>query len=614
MQHSFLRVAAVSINTVVGKPMQNAAAIVPKAQQAYSQGARVIVFSELTVSGYSCQDLFFSRDLQQECLDALSEITEKTAKIDAVIVLGTVLKHLGNLYNCAVVLHKGKILAVIPKSYLPEYDEFFESRYFTSGLNKIADSIMLLGREIFFTPFVILRHVSSDLRLACEICEDLWAQLSPSVFHSLAGANVVANLSASNDYLGKTLNRKQLIVSHSDKQELAYIYSSSGNGESSMDTVYLGYKAIAEKGEILVEADCGQDIIYADLDLEELSKKKQHTAVTLSLPHYRYIDFAMDIPDYDKVDRYLSENPFIPYGQSLAQSAQEVFRLQKVSLHKRMQAAKLSNMILGLSGGIDSTLTCLVAHELCREYGYSLHVVMMSGFGSSDRTKNNALALAQALGITYSKIDISAICQEQLQLIGHDGRADITFENVQARQRSLILMNMANSQHAIVLGTADLSEIALGFCTYGGDHLSMYNVNAGVPKTLAREIILWWATNNPASQEILRDITCTVISPELLPIVDEHVQSTEDIVGNYVLLDYILYYHITRQFSRDKIKFLLNQVFSNKFSVSEQEKALESYFSRFYKNQFKRSCMPDGPKTTRVSLSPRSSWRMPSDL
>lgn len=624
MQYSFLKVASVSIETKIANVCANVDEIIKKIDRAAACEARIIVFPELTLTGYSCQDLFFGDDLQNAVLSGLAKICADTEQIDSLIFVGAPLQYRGRLYNCALVIFRGQILAVVPKTYIPDYAEFFEQRYFTSGALVEQGEIQLLGQCVPFGNRLILEHPDyPNLKVACEICEDLWSPLSPSTLHSLAGANIICNLSASNDYLGKYEERRQLLLSHSKKSKTAYIYASAGRGESTADVIYSDYKCIVELGSILAEANYDQDIVYAYIDLQAVAYAKNAqsrlSASLSNLDTYRYLAFNVNTAsNLAELNRYMLRNPFLD-GLQRERALQDVFALQKKSLLNRLQSAKIKNIVLGLSGGLDSTLAALVAVDLAREYDWiKLHFVSMPCFGTSEQTRGNAGLLTAALGIEIKEIDIKLAANMQMQLIEHEIHGDVTYENVQARQRTAILLNMANKYSGLVLGTADLSETALGFCTYGGDHLSMYNINASIPKTVIREIVAWWGkhSNNAAAEKVLLDIIATPISPELLPVdaCGNIQQSTEEIVGNYDLIDYVLYYHLTNQFSRDKILFLAKQAFAGVYSEHEVKKAVDSYFDRFYKNQFKRTCAPDGAKVTCISLSPRSSWRMPSDM
>ena len=622
VQYSFVKVASVSIETQVANVEANLEKIILKTREAAENGAKIIVFPELTLTGYSCQDLFYSSSLQEQVLKGLEKLLKATKMLDVLVFVGAPLAWKNDLYNCAIIMQKGEILAVVPKTNIPEYGEFFEGRYFTSATKLLDKKINLLGKEVICSSAVILQHKKyHNLRVACELCEDLWAPLSPSTIHALQGANIVCNLSASNEYLGKSKQRRELLKNHTQKTKLAYIYTSAGRGESTMDVVYSDYKAIVELGEILVEADYDQEIIYAQIDVEAVHNfrrtKTSFNNDALILPEYQLINFEMQIMDINEgLGRYSEKQPFLPSYLATENALEELFELQKISLKRRLQAVGTKNIILGLSGGLDSTLAALVANALRQDDPeINLLLVTMPCFGTSEHTKNNALELAKALELEIKVIDISKICELQLELLDHNVENDITYENVQARQRTQILLNLANKYQGILLGTADLSEIALGFCTYGGDHLSMYNINASIPKTLVRMLVSWYGNKQTEKlQNLLKSVVATVISPELVKTEEHEVQSTEQIVGCYEIIDYILHYHLQHNFSREKITHLTYLTFRDNYSVAEIELALENYFSRFYRNQFKRSCMPDGAKLTCISLSPRSSWRQVSDL
>lgn len=624
MRYSFIKVASVGISTKIANVQENVQQIINKVKLAAADNAQIIVFPELTLTGYSCQDLFLQSGLQAEVVRGVDVLCRASATIESLIIVGAPLKHRGRLYNCALIICKGELLAVVPKTSIPDAAEFFEGRYFTSGEGELG-TINVGEHCAVFSNKLILEHAGcADLRVACEICEDLWVPVSPSSIHALAGASVICNPSASNDYLGKSEVRRTLIAAHSQKTNVAYIYASVGAGESTADVLYSDYKCIAENGNILNESNYETDIVYAHLDLQALAYGRQMQSAVganlVNLTGYTYLKFDLQLHDeLGDLQRYRQRNPFLDNLTNREQGLREVITLQKRALYKRLQAAKIKDIVLGLSGGLDSTLAALVAYELCQEYPeLKLHLISMPCFGTSEQTKGNARLLAEALGLDIAEVDIKVAAQLQMELIGHEVCGDVTYENVQARQRTAILLNTANKVNGLVLGTADLSEIALGFCTYGGDHLSMYNISASIPKTVIRELVAWWGTNgqNPAAESVLLDIVATPISPELLPTDAQGKiqQSTEDIVGNYDVIDYTLYYHLNYQFEQDKIMFLAKRAFAGIYAAADVEKAVDSYFKRFYRNQFKRTCAPDGAKVTCISLSPRSSWRMPSDL
>lgn len=618
MKHSLLKVACVSLETVIANVDKNVEYILEKIEHIYENSAKLALFPELALTGYSCQTLFYSKAMFELVLKGITKIRKATHNKDILIVIGAPLVNKGRLYNCAVVLHKGSVLAVIPKKYVESAD-YLTDKYFAAGQEKITE-INIDGEIVPFGTNMILQHTTIDnFSVAFEVGNDFTAPLSLSAVHSLAGANIVCNPTSLTEQVGTSLERKEDIVSHSKRTKLAYLQASCGCGESTAEYVYSGYKAIAECGCLLSQGDYKTDIIYAHLDLEALGNIRLKMLRNSNLAvenNYLTIPFTMDFEEKtDKCTRYLDTKPFLQ-GLDAKVASEEAFKLQQRSLIKRMQASGAKSMVLGLSGGLDSTLAILVANSVAKEYGWKLYAFSIPCFGTGDRTKGNSAKLAELLDVEFEEVDISVLAQKEMDLMHHDIVGDVAYENLQARQRTAFLFNMANKLGGLVVGTGDLSEIALGFCTYGGDHLSMYNVNASIPKTLAREIVNMYAEQMGGEiNTVLQDILQTPISPELLPVSvnKDMVQSTEDIVGKYNLIDYILYYHVQYQFSKEKLKFMLSNAFAE-YSLQEVDKALDNYFNRFYKNQFKRSCAPDGAQITAVSLSAKTGWMMSSDL
>ncbi len=621
MKYSFLKVASMGIYTTIANVPANIVEIIKKFKIAVDDGAKLVVFPELSLTGYSCQDLFLGRGLEQDVLQGIQQICEKTLKTDALLVVGAPLKYRGFLYNCAVVIKNGKVLAVVPKVELNDLEGRNESRYFASGHNECG--YMNIGSER--APFgsnIILQHSTlCGLSIACEL-GDISTPFNIGLQHSVFGASVICNLAASAEYVGSGSDYNQMLYVHSEKMRVAYLHSSAGAGESSGEIVYAGRKCIVEVGELLSTAGYNEDGVYADIDIEKLEQQrmtlKDYKKYLPRDTNYHYIEFDMDFPsECSRLDRYKNKQPFLPCAETALTDVERIFSLQQRVLLKRMRASRAKNIVLGLSGGLDSTLALLVAHAVGKQHGFGVHAFSMPCFGTGSRTKNNAQKLAQLLQVEFAEVDISSLATQELSLMKHVVVGDVVYENLQARHRTAFLLNMANKVDAIVLGTGDLSESALGFCTYGGDHFSMYNINGSIPKTLAREIVKMYADACGGELGVvLHDIVDTPISPELLPTVDngELAQSTENIVGNYNLIDYLLYYHLKYQFSKEKLEFLLKNTFVEDYTEAEITKALNSYYARFYRNQFKRNCSPEGAKVTEISLSPRAGWFMPSDL
>ncbi|MGN1239620.1 MAG: NAD(+) synthase, partial [Paludibacteraceae bacterium] len=592
----------------------------------------VICFPELTLTGYTCADLFFTQQLQQNALAALEDVCAYTREKPIIVLIGAPLQVDNNLFNCAFVMTDGEVLGVVPKINLPNTGEFYEKRWFTSGRSwqrsADAETIELwsgdvpFGTDLLFTT----RHYCFGI----EICEDLWSPLPPSTQLAIQGAELIFNLSSSNCLVGKNAYRRQMIMQQSARVHCGYVYTSSGVGESTTDVVFSGSTYIAEDGAMLSEGERFQrvsDMIIQEIDIERLRTERQRNTNFTSdkVGHYRKINVAPIEREEDftePVHRTFSMTPFLPAKANEDEYCMDVLAIQTNGLMRRWQHTHAETVVVGISGGLDSTLALLVCVQAADRLGYDHSRVIgitMPGFGTSDRTHDNALALMDQLGVTTYEIPIREVVTQHLNDIGHDiDNHDITYENAQARSRTLILMDMANKYNGIVVGTGDLSELALGWATYCGDQMSMYGVNAGIPKTLVRYMVRYAAENlfGEETRRTLLDIIDTPVSPELLPTDDQGniAQITEDKVGPYELHDFFIYYFLHYGFTREKIAYMAIQAFADVYDEETIRKWLNVFMQRFFRQQFKRSCMPDGPKVVAVSLSPRGDWRMPSDV
>ncbi|OGV32256.1 MAG: NAD(+) synthase [Lentisphaerae bacterium GWF2_45_14] len=625
--YGFYRVAAAVPEMRVADPFYNAEKIIALAARAAKESCAAVVFPELAVTGYTCGDLFHQSILLDNSYDALMEIAAATKTFNTLIVVGCPFLWKSALYNCAFVLHRGEVKGIVPKSHLPNYREFYEKRWFTSGQGIKPVVVEFQGEDVPFGTNIIFNH-DRFFKLGIEICEDLWHVIPPSSFHAMAGATVIMNLSASDEIVSKSDYRLELLRQQSARCVSAYIYSSSGVHESSTDLVFGGHAVITENGATLAENQRflrHGSLTTADIDCEKLIALRisESSFNDSRLPEKtEYFEVAIEkIPMLKNVKRYFAPHPFVPSDETLRNKrCGEIISIQAAALAKRFEHTSSEKAVIGISGGLDSTLALLVAAETFRLLGKNdknIVTITMPGFGTSDRTFNNALKLCKYLGTDLRTIDITKSCLAHFGDIGHDAAVhDITYENVQARERTRILMDIANREKGLVIGTGDLSEAALGWSTYNGDHMSMYAVNCGVPKTLIRYLIKWVADNSDEKlAKILLDIIDTPVSPELLPKSGngEINQKTEDIIGPYELHDFFLYHTVKYGAAPSKIKFMASQAFEDKYDVEYIEKILNIFFNRFFSNQFKRSCIPDGPKVGTISLSPRGDWRMPSD-
>ncbi|MCI9355130.1 MAG: NAD(+) synthase [Firmicutes bacterium] len=631
MMYNFIRVGSAIPKCKLADCIYNKDKIIRILQQACEKQIQVLVFPELSITTYTCGDLFFQSSLLSSAKSGLYDIVKASQDIDIFAVVGLPLSIDNQLFNCAVAIYKGTILGVVPKSCLPNYGEFYEKRWFSSAKQLLSKELFLCGQKVpVGTDLIFSAEQIPYCKIGIEICEDLWSVIPPSSYQSLYGATILLNPSASNELATKYDYRKQLISQQSSRCIACYVYSSSGVGESTQDTVFSGHGLIYENGTLLKESQRflkETQLIYTDIDLELLAndrmKNTTFTDTQSDLPSFREITFSMKPQNIDELERIIKSQPFIPENNEfLDKRCRDIFNIQTVGLARRIEHTHAKTVVVGISGGLDSTLALLVCAKACDYLGISRNHIIgitMPGFGTTDRTYQNALSLMSALGVQTREISIQKAALQHFEDIGHDISVhDVTYENTQARERTQILMDIANKESGFVVGTGDLSELALGWATYNGDHMSMYGVNAGVPKTLIRVLVRWIAEYGSLSQkanEILFDVLDTPVSPELLPP-DEAGninQKTEEIVGPYELHDFFLYYVVRFGFSPAKILFLAEQAFNGEYERATLLKWLKNFYHRFFTQQFKRSCLPDGPKVGTISLSPRGDWRMPSD-
>lgn len=613
----------------------NRDAILEAMHHAFSQGVEMLVLPELAVTGYTCADLFMHTTIVDSAMKALCNLAKETEKMPGLItVVGVPVSHAGSLYNCGAVICNGAIAGLAAKSFLPNYNEFYEKRWFTSGEELPDEATVRLG-DLDIPIGTKLIFQRGEARIAIEICEDLWTVNPPSGRHALAGANIIANLSASNEVIGKHDYLVSLIASQSARCRCAYVYASAGFGESSTDLVYSGNAIIAENGHLLRQSPrftASTLSETADLDLEITRHDRMaggsfsDAQKSVSLEGYRRIELptgqAADVSP-TTILREVDPEPFVPSSAELRTArCSEIISIQTEGLMRRLKGAHCRCLVAGISGGLDSTLALLIAVNAFDRLGYDkkgIIGVTMPGFGTTKRTHNNADLLMDRLGVTAMEINITPAVRQHFADIGHDENIhDVTYENSQARERTQILMDLANKHGGMVLGTGDMSELALGWATYNGDHMSMYGVNASVPKTLVKYLVGYFAdtTSDEPLRETLKDILATPISPELLPADAEGkiAQKTEDLVGPYPLHDFFLYNMLRYGFSPAKIELLAKKAFAGRYSDEEIRHWLKTFLRRFFSQQFKRSCMPDGPKVGSICLSPRGDWRMPSDV
>ena len=624
MKDGFIKVAAGTPDIKVADCEYNRAEITALIDKAYAAGVRILALPELCITGYTCQDLFFQQALLDGALNALREITEHTAGSDMLISVGCPLRFRGELYNCAVVLKDGKILGVVPKKFLPNYNEFYEKRHFTAAPEGQFD-IELFGESVPFGLGLLFEcRTMPELVFAAELCEDLWAAEPPSISLALGGATIIANLSASNETIGKDMYRRELVNSQSARLLCGYVYASAGSGESTQDLVFGGHDIIAENGIILAESKLySTGLTVTEIDVQKLaSERRRNTSFTGGIrPGMRRIPFDMEVRSTE-LTRIVRRTPFVPNtAAETDKRCEDILTMQAHGLEKRIRHTNAKMLVIGISGGLDSTLALLVCVEAMKLLGRpasDILAVTMPCFGTTKRTRSNAERLCELLGTQLRVIDIAASVKQHFRDIGHDeSNHNVVYENGQARERTKILMDLANAENGMVVGTGDLSELALGWATYNGDHISMYGVNASVPKTLVRHIVKYYAgtVENAELREVLMSIFDTPVSPELLPA-DENgniAQITEDLVGPYELHDFFLYNGIRWCFPPKKVFRLAEYAFAGSYDRETILKWLRTFYRRFFSQQFKRSCLPDGVKVGSVTLSPRGDWRMPSD-
>ncbi|MDR0559235.1 MAG: NAD(+) synthase [Prevotellaceae bacterium] len=620
MKHGFIKVAAAIPEVKVADCEFNAEKIEKMIKQAAVQGVEAVCFPELSLTSYSCGDLFFQELLLGAAKKYLLRLIANTAHLDIVAIVGLPLRYGDKIFNVAAIFSRGDILGFVPKTYLPNYGEYYEKRWFASSKDLCVNEIEIFGCRCPFTPNLV---VGSGAKFAVEICEDLWTPVPPSCFHSLAGAHLIFNLSASNELVGKHKYRKSLVEQQSARCIAGYVYAGAGFGESSTDLVFSGNALICENGVLLSEAERfsfdGQ-LVIADIDIDRLtSQRRKNTSFDCQVGNnYSFINTYFKEKE-TPLHRYINPQPFVPAHED-CETLNEIFSIQTGGLAKRLTHTGINRTVIGVSGGLDSALALLVCIKTCDKLKLPRQNVIgvtMPGFGTTGRTLKNAETLMQELGITVRNISIVEACERHFKDIGHDPEThDITYENTQARERTQILMDIANQCGGLVVGTGDMSELALGWATYGGDHISMYGVNSGVPKTLVKRLVEHVAETQieQSAAKILKDIIDTPVSPELLPAKDGKIsQATETIVGPYELHDFFLFYILRDAFSPSKIYYLSKIAFKGIYDDQTILHWMRIFYRRFFAQQFKRSCMPDGPKVGAINLSPRGDWRMPSD-
>jgi NAD+ synthase (glutamine-hydrolysing) len=630
----FLRVGATIPEARIADVKSNIADIVKLLRKARNEGVQVVAFPEMAVTGYTIGDLVQQEALLTEAQEGLRHILKESTGRNMVVAVGMPIPVDQKIFNCAIVLNSGHILGVIPKTFLPSYREFYEDRWFSPARDAWSETIELAGQKVPFGTDILFRlQGTTSVMLGVEICEDLWVPLSPHEYQAASGAIVLLNLSASNEVLGKADWRKTMIASESGRCIAAYCYVSSGTGESSNDIVYGGHGMIAENGVLLEESDrlsSGSQLIISDIDIDRLVHDRRAATSFRQLSgrsgEFRIVETEVTDPVAGKLWRVLDPHPFVPAEPTRrAERCRDIFSMQVAALAQKLSGARRSLLVVGVSGGLDSTLALLAAVKTMDFLGMprsNVHAFTLPGFGTTQRTKTNATKLCRALGVSFTQVDITRSCNLQLQDLGHTGEKDVVFENAQARYRTEFLFGKANELDGIMLGTGDLTEVALGWSTFGGDHISHYHVNVSVPKTLVRYLVQWVADEEMAdspAQKVLYSIIETPISPELLPPQQGRiVQKSEEVIGPVELADFYLYPFIRFGLRPGKILYLANEarkrrLFDGKYTLADLHRWLESFIKRFFANQFKRTCLPEGPKVGSVSLSPRGDWRMPSD-
>ena len=623
MRQGFVKVAAVTPKIVVADTRENTKLICEEIRKAEESGAKIIVLPELAITGYTCSDLFLQEKMLREAKQSLLEIAAFTFALDCIVFVGLPLEYNGKLYNVAAALNNGKVLGFVPKTYLPNYNEFYEARHFTRGMDEAVtvrldkDLTAPMGKKLLFVC-----DTMPELKIGVELCEDLWTPEPPAIRHALNGANVIVNLSASDETTGKDIYRRELVKGQSARLLCGYVYASAGDGESTQDVVYSAHNMIAENGRLLAQSERFQnESIFSEIDILKLNaERRRMTTFEMAEDGYREIGFSLKIEE-TKLTRYIDPMPFVPGSKAdRDRRCEEILMIQAMGLKKRLEHTHCKSAVIGISGGLDSTLALLVtvkAFDILGMDHKNIKAVTMPGFGTTDRTYDNAVSMIRCLGADFMEVSIKDAVNIHFRDIGHDPKVhDVTYENGQARERTQILMDIANKSGGMVIGTGDLSELALGWATYNGDHMSMYAVNASVPKTLVRHLVQFYADTcgDGKLEKVLLDVLDTPVSPELLPPEDGKIaQKTEDLVGPYELHDFYLYHMLRLGYSPAKIYRLAKLAFAGSYDEATILKWLKTFYRRFFTQQFKRSCLPDGPKVGSVAVSPRGDLRMPSD-
>lgn len=622
MKDGFVKVAAVTPTIKVADCVYNGD-LIRKMMSIYSKaGVSVVVFPELCITGYTCGDLFLQDKLLVAAEKELVKIAEHSKFLNGIFFVGLPYEINGMLYNMAAAISGGRVIALIPKTFMPNYNEFYEARHFASGEKLCGETTLSDGSKVPVDTDIILKcRQLPKLKIAAEICEDLWTPNPPSIRHAMSGATLIVNLSASDEITGKAIYRKDLVCGQSARLLCGYIYASAGDGESTQDVVYSGHNLICENGNVLAESKRfkNEDVV-SEIDVERLESERRRMTTFEVLDDHEWIEFDLKSND-TKLTRYVNPAPFVPSDKSdRDRRCDEILMIQAMGLKKRIEHTNCKTAVIGISGGLDSTLALLVAiraFDLLGKDHRDIAAVTMPGFGTTDRTYDNALNLIKTLGATLYEVDIKDAVNTHFRDIGHDPSVhDVTYENSQARERTQILMDIANKENGMVIGTGDLSELALGWATYNGDHMSMYAVNASVPKTLVRHLVKYYADTcgNELLEKTLLDVLDTPVSPELLPPENGEIsQKTEDLVGPYELHDFFLYNMLRCGYSPAKVYRLALIAFEGKYDSEFILKWLKNFYRRFFAQQFKRSCLPDGPKVGTVAVSPRGDLRMPSD-
>lgn len=623
MRQGFIKVAALTPKVTVADTQANRKEICRLMDEAEAKGAKILVFPELCITGYTCGDLFYQQVLLREAKKELLAIAKYTQRKDYLAFVGLPLEYNGKLYNVAAAVTQGKVLGLVPKTHIPNYNEFYERRHFAPGMKQPVpvaldeDTVVPMGTRVLFQC-----RQMPELKIGAEICEDVWAPNPPGVDHALAGATLLVNLSASDETTGKDMYRKSLVTGQSGRLICGYVYCSAGDGESTQDVVYSGHNLIAENGTLLAESRrfCNESI-YTELDMVRLNEERRRMSTFMTSDEsYINVEFSLK-EEKTELTRFVDPAPFVPGNKADREKrCEEIFMIQAMGLKKRLEHTHAATAVVGISGGLDSTLALLVmvkAFDLIGKDHKDIVAVTMPGFGTTDRTYDNAVSLIKSLGATFREVSIVDSVRVHFKDIGQDETVhDVTYENGQARERTQILMDIANKSGGMVIGTGDMSELALGWATYNGDHMSMYGVNASVPKTLVRHLVCYYADTcaDETLQKVLYDVLDTPVSPELLPPEDGKIsQKTEDIVGPYELHDFFLYYILRFGCTPKKIYRLANYAFAGTYDTETIQKWLKTFYRRFFSQQFKRSCLPDGPKVGTVAVSPRGDLRMPSD-